>query len=161
VIDHLRLRAVEPDDLPIFFENQLDPDANYMAAFTAKDPADRAAFDAFWARVLNDKTVIIRTILVNGEVAGSVLVYEEDGHREVSYWIGRAFWGQGVATRALADFLREIETRPVYARAARDNIASLRVLEKNGFVVTGEDRGFANARGEVIEECVLTLAPPA
>jgi RimJ/RimL family protein N-acetyltransferase len=50
-----------------------------------------------------------------------------------------------------------VPDRPLHARAAADNIASVRVLEKCGFVVTGHDRGFANARGTEIDEVLLTL----
>ena len=159
MLNQLLLRPVAADDLPIFFEQQADPDANYMAAFTVKDPGDRAAFMARWQRVLADPTVIIRTVVADGAVAGSVLSYEEDGRPEVSYWLGRAFWGQGIATRALAAFLADVNrTRPIYARAAKDNAGSLRVLEKCGFAVVGEDKGFANARGVEVEEFVLALA---
>ncbi|MFH1865493.1 MAG: GNAT family N-acetyltransferase [Candidatus Eisenbacteria bacterium] len=152
------LRSVVEDDLPVFFGNQLDPEANHMAAFTSKDPTDREAFDAHWDRILDDETVIIRTIALDGRVAGSVLSYEESGEPEVSYWIGRAYWGQGVATRALADFLEHANaTRPIYARVAKDNVASTRVLEKCGFTTIDDVMGFANARGEEIAELVLEL----
>ena len=43
------------------------------------------------------------------------------------------------------------------ARVAKDNLGSRRVLEKRGFAIVGEARGFANARGEEIEELVLEL----
>ena len=152
------LRDVTDDDLPIFFEQQLDPDANYMAAFTTKDPTDRDAFTAHWARIRSDKTIINQTVLYDGQVAGSVASYEDAGHLEVTYWFGQEFWGKGIATRALAAFLAYQTTRPIYARAAKDNLASLRVLQKCGFVITGEDKGFANARGQEIEEYMLTLA---
>lgn len=152
------LRDVMTSDLPIFFEQQLDADANYMAAFTAKDPADREAFMARWTRILGDETSTIQTVLFNGQVAGSVLIYEdEEGRPEVSYWLGKPYWGKGVATRALLAFLLRVKTRPLYARAAKDNFASLRVLEKCGFTRIGEDKGFANARGEEIEEFILKL----
>lgn len=129
-----------------------------MAAFTPKDPADREAFTAHWDRILADATVVIRTVVLDGQVAGSVLSYEECGKPEVSYWIGRAYWGQGVATRALADFLEHANaTRPIYARVAKDNVASIRVLEKCGFTTVSEETGFANARGEEIAELVLEL----
>ena len=128
-MDELLLRPVVADDLPIFFEQQADPDANYIAAFTVKDPSDRAAFMARWQRILADPTVIIRTVVTDGAVAGSVLSYEVEGRPEVSYWLGRAFWGRGIATRALTAFLADANrTRPIYARAAKDNIGSLRVL---------------------------------
>jgi RimJ/RimL family protein N-acetyltransferase len=154
----LMLREVWDDDLPTFFTQQLDPDANYMAAFTAADPTDRAAFDAHWRRIRSDSGVLNRTILVDGVIAGHVASFEYAGEREVTYWLGKEFWGQGIATRALAAFLQEETTRPLHARAAKDNIGSVRVLQKCGFTITGEDKGFANARGVETEEYVLVLA---
>ncbi|HKW21825.1 MAG TPA: GNAT family N-acetyltransferase [Ktedonobacterales bacterium] len=156
--DDIVLRDVTDDDLPIFFEQQRDPDANYMAAFTSRDPSDRDAFMAHWARIRADETIINRTVVYDGQVAGSVASFEDAGQLEVTYWLGREFWGKGIATRALAALLEYQTTRPIYARAAKDNAASLRVLQKCGFVITGEDKGYANARGEVIEEYLLTLA---
>lgn len=155
----VRLRDVTESDLPIFFQQQLDPAANHMAAFTARDPADRDAFTAHWARILADETITIKTILFDGQVAGHVAsYYEQFGKPEVTYWIGKEYWGQGIATRALSAFLGHLEARPLYARAAKDNIASLRVLEKCGFTIVGEDKGFANARGEEVEEFILILS---
>lgn len=152
------LREVLDADLPIFFEHQLDAEANYMAAFTSKDPANRDAFTAHWARILSDKTITIRTILVDGQVAGHVSRYEESaGHPEVTYWLGKPYWGKGIATLALRMLLSLVTERPIYARAAKDNLASLRVLEKCGFTIIGEDKGFANARGQETEEYLLQL----
>jgi len=152
------LRDVMMSDLPIFFDQQLDPEANRMAAFTRKDPADRDAFMAYWAKILRDETITIQTILFDGQVAGSVLSYvDEDGQREVSYWIGRPYWGKGVATRGLLAFLDHIKVRPLYARVAQDNIGSLRVLEKCRFTRIGEGRGFSEARGQEVEEFLLRL----
>jgi len=153
----VRLREATEEDLPIFFTQQLDPVANAMAAFTAKDPADRDAFTTHWTKIRGDDTVTIRTILFDGDVAGYVASFERFGEPEVSYWLGKEYWGQGIATRALAAFLGQIKTRPLYARAAKDNSASLRVLEKCGFTICGEDRGFSNARGEEVEEYILKL----
>lgn len=154
----LVLRDVVEDDLPIFFEQQSDSEANYMAAFTAKDPTDRAAFAAHWHKIMADATVIVKTIVLDGQVVGSVLSYEECGKPEVSYWIGKAYWGRGIATRALTAFLASVNTtRPMYGRAAQDNLGSLRVMEKCGFRVTGQAKGFANARGQEIEELMLEL----
>lgn len=155
--DKLDLREVIPSDLPVFFANMQEPEAVYMAAFTAKDPADREAFDAHWQRILADPEIIIRTILVDGEVAGSVLSFVMEGEREVSYWIGREFWGRGIATHALQAYLEQVRERPLHARAASDNLGSLRVLEKCGFKRVGTDRYFANARGQEIEETILRL----
>jgi RimJ/RimL family protein N-acetyltransferase len=152
----IELRDVTDADLPIFFEQQLDPEAIHMAAFTAKNPADRDAFMAHWRRNMAHPTVMIRTIVTDGAVAGYVLSYEEDRRPEVSYWIGRAYWGRGIATRALTAFLTKVNaTRPIYARVAQDNRGSLRVLEKAAFKIIAEDSGFANARGAEIKEWLL------
>lgn len=153
----LHLRDVGEGDLAVFFENQLDPEANYMAAFTAKNPGDRKAFTSHWAKIMADKTVTIRTIIFDGDVAGSISKFEQFGNSEVTYWLGKKYWGKGIATQALSRFLVEVKHRPLYARAAKDNIGSIRVLKKCGFSISGEDKGFANARGEEVEEYVLVL----
>ena|SRR6478672_2695276 len=155
--NNVTLRDVTDTDLAIFFEQQLDPDANHMAAFTARNPADRDAFMAHWARIMADDTGTIKTVLFDGHVAGTVACYidEEFGEPEVTYWIGKEYWGKGIATGALSEFLRIQTTRPIYGRAAKDNIASIRVMEKCGFSIIGYGKGFANARGEEIEEVVL------
>ena len=156
------LRDVAETDLPIFFEHQRDPAANYMAAFTARDPADRDAFAAHWKRILNDDTVVVKTIVLEGNVVGMVakFVDKEFGKPEITYWIGKEYWGMGLATKALSKFLSDIRLRPIYGRAARDNVASIRVMEKCGFTISGSSKGFANARGKEIEEVILELSGP-
>jgi RimJ/RimL family protein N-acetyltransferase len=150
------LREVHDSDLPVFFRQMNDPESTRMAAFTPKDPADRDAFDAHWARI-RASSAVLRTVLVEGDVVGSAAVYGEPGEREVTYWIDRTCWGRGIATAALRALLAAVPERPLYARAAADNAGSLRVLEKCGFVATARARGFANARGAEIDEVVLSL----
>jgi RimJ/RimL family protein N-acetyltransferase len=151
------LRAVEESDLPFFYKMQLDADATYMAAFAAKDPSDMDAFTRHWNKILDDDTVLRRTILFTGQVVGNIASFERAGEREVCYWIEKEYWSRGIASMALKLFLSEVKLRPLFARAAKDNIASVRVLEKCGFKICGQDKGFANARGEEIEEVILTL----
>jgi RimJ/RimL family protein N-acetyltransferase len=153
----LVLRDMTEADLPVFFEHQLDAEARHMAAFTPKDPADRNAFQVRWARILGDAGNFNKTVVVDGQVAGHVSSFEMDGQREVTYWLGRSYWGRGLATRALSAFLAHEKVRPLHARAAKDNLASLRVLQKCGFVITGEDSGFAHARGAETAEFILIL----
>ena len=156
--NELFLRNVVNDDLPLFFEYQMDPEADYMAAFTAKDRTSQEAFMAHWHRILADKTNIIQTIIFNGQVVGSVSSYEDEGKPEVTYWLGKEYWGKGIATWALKQFLaQKNQIRPIYARVAKDNLGSRRVLEKCGFRIIGESKGFANARGQEIEELLLEL----
>lgn len=153
----VQLRDVLESDLDTFFEQQQDPDANYMAAFTAEHPADENAFTIKWAKILGDVSIVKRTILCDGRIAGHILRFEQGGQPEISYWLGREFWGRGVATRALALFLTVLGERPLFARTAKDNVASFRVLQKCGFIVIAESCGYANARHQEIEEYLLRL----
>jgi RimJ/RimL family protein N-acetyltransferase len=154
----IRLRDVTPDDLDDLFAYHRDPEANHMAAFTAQDPDDRAAFLAWWRRLLADSSVITRAIVVDDDVVGSIVAWLDGGHRHVAYWLGRDHWGRGLATAALTMLLEAIDERPVRARVAHDNVGSLRVLAKCGFVVIAQERGFAHARGEDVDEYLLELA---
>ncbi len=147
------LRDVIESDLPIFFEQQRDPDANNMAAFPARD---KQAFTVHWTKILGDQTVTLRTILLDGQVAGNIVSWEQPSGREVGYWIGKEYWGKGIATKALAKFLGQLTARPLIAHVAKHNIASIRVLEKCGFTISGEDK-FPGANGEQGEEYILIL----
>lgn len=151
------LREVRAEDLPVFFLHQLDSEANYMAAFTPKDPADRDSFMERWEKILADKDILKRTILYNGKVAGNIVSFLREGKREVGYWLGKGYWGQGVASEALKQFLGQEGRRPIYARVVVDNKASVKVLKKCGFEVVAREWGFAHARGKEVEEFLLEL----
>lgn len=156
-MNSVTLRDIQESDLPIFFEHQKDHIANHMAAFTSKDPTDWNLFSDHWSRILADETIIKRSIVLENQVVGHINSFEMFGEREVSYWIDPANWGKGIATEALKQFLFLVTIRPLFARAAKDNIGSRRVLEKCGFVITDEGIGFANARNKEIEEFIFTL----
>jgi RimJ/RimL family protein N-acetyltransferase len=128
------LREVADGDLPLFFSHQNDPDASRMAAFPTRD---REPFMAHWARIRRDETVVTRTILLDGVVVGYVGSFTRSGERLLAYWIGREWWGRGIATRALTSFLDHDGTRPLRGRVVRHNVASIHVLEKCGFVLCG------------------------
>jgi RimJ/RimL family protein N-acetyltransferase len=130
------LRDVTDADLSVFFDHQQDPVATRMAAFPSRD---REAFMAHWAKILADPAVIVQTIEAEGQVAGNVVSFDADARREVGYWLGREYWGSGIATRALTEFLSHDTTRPLFAGVARNNAGSVRVLEKCGFAHAGED----------------------
>ena len=153
----LVLREVEDRDLSVLFEHWTDREAIRMAAFTSPDPDDRSSFDRRWARLRSDDSTTNKVVEIDGRVVGHIASFDLEGHREVTYWIGREDWGRGVATRALQDFLQVEATRPLYARAASDNAASIRVLTKCGFHIVGEGRGFAHGRNEETDEVVLRL----
>lgn len=135
---NIQLRGVEATDLALFFAHQQDPEAAAMAAF---QPRDTEAFAQHWAKLLRDATCLKQTVLVDGQVAGNIGSWNSDGKREIGYWIDRAFWGRGIATAALAAFLRLETTRPLHAGVAKHNAASLRILQKCGFTFLPSDHG--------------------
>lgn len=126
----IQLRDVEADDLPLFFQHQRDPIAVAMVAFHSRD---RDAFDKHWAKLLADDSLLKKTVIVDGEVAGHIGSWTVEGKREVGYWLDRAFWGRGVATEALSAFLCLEPIRPLHAGVAKHNVGSIRVLQKCGF----------------------------
>ena len=153
----LVLREIEDRDLGVLFEHASDRDAIRMAAFTSPDQNDRAAFGGRWARLRSDRSTTNRVIEIDGRVVGHIASFDLEGRREVTYWIGREDWGRGIATRALQEFLQLEAARPLYAGAASDNAASIRVLTKCGFMIVDEGRGFAHGRNEETDEVVLRL----
>jgi RimJ/RimL family protein N-acetyltransferase len=149
------LRDVLQADLAAFFEHQADPIACRMAGFPSRD---LPTFTAHWAKVMTDSTILKKTIISDGSVAGNVVSFQQGGQRLVGYWLGRHFWGKGIATAALSRFLIVERARPLYARVAKDNLASLRVLQKCGFATVAEDRLPPDEEGGPIDELLLELA---
>jgi RimJ/RimL family protein N-acetyltransferase len=134
----ISIRPVRDSDLETLFENQLDPVAAEMAAFPSRD---REAYFAHSAKIRSQPGNILRTVVADGEVAGNIVSWEQDGERLLGYWIGRAFWGKGVATAALALLVDELTQRPLHAHVAEHNVGSIRVLEKCGFRPVGTETG--------------------
>jgi RimJ/RimL family protein N-acetyltransferase len=142
------LREVRPGDLPILFEHQNDPEGARMAAFKSRD---RDAFMAHWARIMANPACAVRVILADGSVAGNIGAWTDGTERSVGYWIGREFWGRGIASAALALFLQNEATRPLTARVAKLNPASIRVLRKAGFTPAGEETFDLPDGGKLVE----------
>jgi RimJ/RimL family protein N-acetyltransferase len=151
------LRPIRDEDLDAIFEQMRAPDSVRMAAFTAADPDDRAAFDARMHRSRTSPENTSRAITVDGVLAGTIASFVVAGDTEVTYWIDKRFWGRGIAGQALAQLLDLVPVRPLWARAASDNAGSLRVLQRAGFQITGHEISYAQGRGTEIEETILRL----
>jgi RimJ/RimL family protein N-acetyltransferase len=156
-MNNIKLSKTTEEDLNALFIFQLEPEANFMAAFTPKNPNDSDAYFEKWKRVLNDPNNNMWTIKRDEQIVGSVLKFVMGGNNEISYWIDKKFWGQGIATAAVKIFLNTQEVSPIWGHTAFDNLGSQRVLEKCGFVKIGTDKGFANARQAEIEEFIYKL----
>jgi RimJ/RimL family protein N-acetyltransferase len=150
----VRLRSVENEDLDVFFEHQADPQAVEMAAFPARD---KEQFAAHWAKVRADATLFVRTIVADGMVAGNIGSWQEDGQQLLGYWVGREYWGRGVATRALNLFVGEVSVRPLYAHVAVHNVGSIRVLGKGGFRRDRVQEAKEPSPEDGIEELIFVL----
>ena len=153
----ITLREVQESDLESFYKFQLDKEANYMAAFVSKDPFNREAFNKHWEKIRNKLGITNKTILYENRVVGSIAKFVMENKPEITYWIDKEYWGKGIATEALKQLLNIIPDRPIYARVAKDNIGSNRVLEKTGFEIIGEDKGYAEGRGQETEEYIRML----
>jgi RimJ/RimL family protein N-acetyltransferase len=151
----IAIRPVEDADLDALFDQMRDPDSVRMAAFTPDDPDDRSAFDAHMARVRSSPGITHCAVTCDGQLVGSIAAFVVEGETEVTYWIDRAAWGRGIASKALELLMGLVPVRPLHARAASDNAGSLRVLEKAGFTVVGTENSFAPGRNSNIEETIL------
>ena len=147
------LRKATESDLPILYEQQLDPEATAMAAFPSRD---YDAFMAHWTKTMKNEKNIVLVVLYNNQIAGSLMNWEMAGEWEVGYWYGREYWGKGIATQALKEYISTVQTRPLYAHVAKQNIGSRRVLEKCGFKVIGEDT-YTNPAEVEVAEFILKL----
>ncbi len=153
----IALRAVQEDDLPLLAAVEADREAQQMVAFT--DTAGELEVHLRrWRKLLDDDRVVKRAVELDGAVVGSVVSFEFDRGTEITYWIAREHWGHGIATRALGQSLAELRVRPLYGRIAFDNIASIQVMERNGFRRIAVERSFARARNATIPEVVYRHA---
>ncbi|HEV8089175.1 MAG TPA: GNAT family N-acetyltransferase [Actinomycetota bacterium] len=128
----VELREIREADIPALFAYQDDPEANEMAAFPARD---ETAFREHLGRVLANPDNIARAIVDGDVVVGQIGSWsdEQDGTRDVGYWIGREHWGNGYATDALRALLAIERERPLWAYIEEHNVGSQRVVEKCGF----------------------------
>ncbi|WP_181009144.1 GNAT family N-acetyltransferase [Streptomyces sp. SM11] len=134
----VRLRDVGPGDLEVFLAYEHDPEAVRRSRFA---PREREAFMAHWTtKVLGDPTVLVQTVVVDGEPAGNIVAWWEGERRFIGYWFGRPYWGRGIGTGALTAFLERETARPLYADPAAGNTGSIRLLEKCGFTAAGTVR---------------------
>jgi RimJ/RimL family protein N-acetyltransferase len=155
IVADVALRPIDDSDLDALFDQMRDPESVRMAAFTVADPNDRTAFDARMAKHRASAEITLRAVTADGLLVGSIASFAIEGDTEITYWIDRSCWGQGIAGRALALLLSEVPVRPLFARVASDNAGSLAVLRKAGFAIIGTETSYANGRATDIEETIL------
>ncbi len=152
---HVELRQIADADLPLLYSFQLDPVAARMAVVNPRNPEE---FQAYWNTIRQDPLVTVRAVIVDNRVAGSIACYPFEGHAYIGYWLGQSYWGRGIASRSLEILLQEVTTRPLYARVAKHNLASIKVLQRNGFILQGYRFVDETERYPTCEEALLMLA---
>jgi RimJ/RimL family protein N-acetyltransferase len=150
----IHLRPVVANDLPILFEYQREPEANEMAAFPARD---WDAFMTHWSKILSDESVLTMAVVVDNCVVGNIGCWTQDNQRLIGYWLGKKYWGRGIATQMLSECLRLFTDRPLHAYVARHNAASIRVLEKCGFTFCPAETASLCECTDGIEELVYVF----
>lgn len=151
-----QLRDVSPADLPLFFEHQLQPMANEMAAIPSRN---KVTFMAHWQNIINDENVIKQAIIASGQAVGKVVCWQQDDQHLIGFWLAQESWGRGFATAALLQFLPQIGTRPLYTYVAKHNAGSIGVLEQCGFVNRREGGARDKLSGKPIQELMFELPP--
>lgn len=154
----LTLRAPAPEDAATIahLANDLG-----IARNTSRMPHPYGAADAeaFVTAVAGQDPTSAHTFLIDHDDHGPVGVvgafHDADPMPEIGYWIGRPYWGRGLATEAVQGLVfwagKRWGKRALTAGHFADNPASGRVLEKAGFLPTGEVRQlFSRARGEEV-----------
>ena len=155
----IEVRDAKPRDVSAFYTMHADPEANRRGAFVPRKKAD---FFKHWTKVLENRLILKKAVLHEGKVAGYVVSFFRTGtgkpkRREIGYWIAREYWGKGLASEGLRLLLKYHHTRPLFARVAKMNPASLRVAEKCGFKIIKET-SYRNEAGKDVEEFILKLS---
>ncbi len=107
----------------------------------------------------------IFAIDINGEAVGSIGIFpQEDVHRlnaEMGYWLAEPFWGRGIISEAISRVVeygfKTWDINRIFARPYGTNLASQRVLEKNGFVLEARYRGTLIKNGELLDELIYAI----
>jgi len=153
----ISLRKSLVSDFEVFYQNQADKEANFMAAFTSKNPYDKDAYIKKWTRLMTVDSVHMESILLDDTVVGCVVKFVMGEDSDLTYAIDKKHWGKGITSEAVKLFLEIEPTRPLYGRVANDNYGSQKILEKTGFLKIGTNTDFANARGIEIKEYIYRL----
>lgn len=153
----ISIRKSIVSDLHVFYQNQVDDEANFMAAFTPKDPYNKEVYIEKWTKLMTDRSVNMQSIIVNEKVIGCVIKFVIGEEADITYALDKSFWSKGITSEAVNLFIQIEKTRPLYRRTAFDNIRSQRILEKNGFSQVSTNTDFANARNKEIKEFIYRL----
>ncbi len=135
------LRPWNPEDLDNLVHHANDPEVACFMTDGFPHPYTPEHGKAFIEYANRDKPVHIFAIEVNGKAAGGIGIHPQTDimrkNAELGYWLGKAYWGQGIVSKAIPQMITfafdNYDIERLFARPYGNNPASCRVLEKAGF----------------------------
>jgi len=127
-------------------ENSLVENINdkLIYRYTCKIPYPYTKKDAnnYINKIIKKKGGIAFAIDIDGKVVGCVGLNNIKKHKaEIGYWIGKRYWKQGIvssAVKLVTEYaFKKLKVLRVYAQIFKQNKASSKVLEKNGYKLEG------------------------
>ena len=154
------LRPLEPGDAASLAAHANDREIWLNLRDRFPHPYSLQDAETYIAMIKNQSPVTSFGIIVGGSAVGGIsLMPGKDIERcsaEIGYWLGRVFWGRGIATdavRALTSYgFEELGLARVFAIPFARNPASARVLEKSGYVKEGFMRRSALKDGVLVDQ---------
>jgi RimJ/RimL family protein N-acetyltransferase len=162
------VRPWRENDLQTLVRLANDLDVSRQLRDRFPHPYETAHGHGFLHWVAQQPVESVWAIALDGSVVGGIgLELGQDVERvsaEIGYWLGRPFWGRGLATAALravtAHAFAHFDVTRIFAVPFDSNLASIRVLEKAGYVLEGRLRQSAIKYGEVLDQRIYAAYRP-
>ena len=105
-----------------------------------------------WLKIVDNEEFNLNIFLNDDLIGGVGLTPTEDDFYELGYWLGVEYWGQGYATESVMELLNYAKSNTpcekFKANVFKENVASAKVLEKNGFKRVEDREVFSISRQE-------------
>ena len=105
-----------------------------------------------WLKIVDNEEFNLNIFLNDDLIGGIGLTPTEDDFYELGYWLGVEYWGQGYATESVMELLNYAKSNTpcekFKANVFKENVASAKVLEKNGFKRVEDREVFSISRQE-------------
>jgi len=154
----ISLRKFKDVDAPLLVEYLNHPQVTQY--ITAAIPTPYTLEDAHWWIKHSKQSTLIKAITYQGQFIGCISAtpgqFEYSHSAEIGYWLGHAYWQQGLATQALTLFVEKLqqegEFKRVYVSVVTDNNRSISVLKKNEFQLEGTLKQASYKNGVFFDE---------
>lgn len=157
-----KLRPWNMDDLDSLVENANDYDIAKNLTDVFPHPYTEEDGKKFIAYATSEDVIRIFAIEVDGKAVGAIGLHPQQDimkkNIELGYWLGKKYWGKGIISKAvkqMVDYAFEsFDITRVYARPFGTNVASQKILEKNGFKLEANIEKSIYKNGEFFDELV-------